>query len=156
MRIAVGGDGAGFPLKQVLLETLVEAGHEVIDAGSDSDAMVDYPEFAFKVSNLVASGQTDRGILVCGTGIGMSIAANKVAGVRAALCHDMFGVRKSRSHNDANVLCLGAWDVTPQRAEELVEAWIEESYTGGRHVPRLARIAEYEGATSAKDTDRDG
>ena len=93
---------------------------------------------------------------MCGTGIGMSIAANKVGGVRAALCHDVFGARKSRSHNDANVLCLGAWEITPQRAAELIDAWIDEEYDGGRHVPRLKRIAEFEQASSGKDVELDG
>ena len=142
MRIAIGVDWVGYELKQGLIKFLVqELGHEVLDLGANSDAPCDYPDFAEAVGHAVASGDAERGIVVCGTGIGMSIAANKVPGVRAALCHDAFTTALSRRHNDANVLAMGAWVVSVPHAKELVKLWLETPYDGGRHVPRLEKIA---------------
>jgi ribose 5-phosphate isomerase B len=141
MRIAIGVDWVGFQLKQSLIEYLEgELEHEVIDFGAHSDAPSDYPDFAELVGRAVVSGQADRGIVVCGTGIGMSIAANKIPGVRAALCHDAFTTALSRAHNDSNVLAMGAWVVSIPHARELVRLWLETPYDAGRHVPRLKKI----------------
>jgi ribose 5-phosphate isomerase B len=142
MRIAIGVDWIGYELKQGLIELMEEKlGHEVLDFGANSDEPCDYPDFAEAVGRAVAGGEVDRGIVVCGTGIGMSIAANKIPGVRAALCHDAFTTALSRSHNDANVLAMGVWVVSLPHARELVELWLETPYDGGRHVPRLEKIA---------------
>ena len=140
MRIAIGADAAGFGLKADLVSYLERAGYEVQDVGTYATDPVHYPDYAEKVARSVAEQSSDFGILICGTGIGMSIAANKVGGVRAALVHDTFGARMSREHNDANVLAFGAWEVTPQRAKEIVSAWLIAGYKGGRHDARLHRI----------------
>ncbi|MCW5952058.1 MAG: ribose 5-phosphate isomerase B [Propionibacteriaceae bacterium] len=145
-RVAVGADAAGFALKEQIIAVLVENGYEYIDAGTDGpEPMVDYPDFAFKVCELVARQEADSGVLVCGTGIGMSIAANKIPGIRAALCHDAFGARLSRAHNDANVLAFGAWDMTAEKMAEILPLWLSTHYDAGRHVPRLRAIREKEG-----------
>lgn len=141
MRILVGADAAGFSLKAELIAYLRRGGHEVEDAGTYSTEPVHYPEYARKVGRAVARKKHDCGILICGTGIGMSIAANKVPGVRAALVHDSFGARLSREHNDANVLVMGAWEVTPERAKEIVTSWLTAGYKGGRHDTRLRQLA---------------
>lgn len=149
-RVAVGADAAGFALKEQIIAVLVENGYEYIDLGTDApEPMVDYPDFAFKVCELVARHEADSGVLVCGTGIGMSIAANKVAGIRAALCHDAFGARMSRAHNDANVLAFGAWDMTAERMAEILPLWLNTQYDAGRHVPRLRAIQERERVRAA-------
>jgi ribose 5-phosphate isomerase B len=144
MRIAIGSDHAGFPLKQHLVATLEEAGHEVDDQGTDSEESVDYPEICAGVGKTVVDGDADRGIVLGGTGQGEQIAANKVRGVRAALCHDLFTTRLSRQHNDANVLAMGARVVAPALADEIVELWLSTEFEGGRHEQRLAQIAEIE------------
>jgi ribose 5-phosphate isomerase B len=142
MRIAIGVDWIGYELKQGLIELMEqELGHEVLDFGANSDEPCDYPDFAEAVGRAVASGEADRGIVVCGTGIGMSIAANKISGARAALCHDSFTTALSRRHNDANILAMGAWVVSLPHARELVELWLKTPYDGGRHAPRLKKIA---------------
>ncbi len=152
MRIAVGVDWVGYQLKQSLIEYIEqELGHEVIDFGTDSDEPCDYPDFAEQVGRAVAEGRADRGIVICGTGIGMSIAANKVPGVRAALCHDAFTALLSREHNDANVLAMGAWVVSIPHARQLVKLWLEAGYEGGRHTPRLEKIASLDKTRSAGD-----
>ncbi len=141
MKIAVGADHVGFPLKQSVIEYLAGRGLEVVDIGPYSpEKPVDYPDYALQVGQLVSSGACERGILICGTGLGMSIAANKYPGVRAALCEDAFSAHLSRAHNDANVLCMGANVVTPARAEWIVKEWLEASFENGRHVPRLLKL----------------
>lgn len=144
MKIALGADHAGFELKEHLRAFLAERGHEVEDAGTDSTASTDYPDYAERVARAVASGAAERGLLVCGTGIGMAIAANKVAGVRAANCSDLLSARMSRAHNDANVLALAGRVVTPEVAEEIVGVFLETPFDGGRHRRRLAKIADLE------------
>jgi ribose 5-phosphate isomerase B len=144
MKIAIGADWTGFEHKQALINFMSDLGNEVIDMGGDSSAMNDYPDFAEKVGRAVAQGQVDWGILICGTGLGMSIAANKIHGVRAALCHDAFTTKRSRAHNNANILVFGAWVVSIPHAMELVEIWLASEYEGGRHAPRLQKIGQME------------
>ncbi len=144
MRIAIGSDHAGFPLKQHLVSTLEEMGHEVDDQGTHSEESVDYPEICAGVGRTVVGGDADRGIVLGGTGQGEQIAANKVRGVRAALCHDLFTTRLSRQHNDANVLAMGARVVAPALADEIVGLWLGTDFEGGRHEQRIRQIAEIE------------
>ena len=144
MRIAIGSDHAGFPLKQHLVSALGEMGHEVDDQGTHSEESVDYPEICAGVGRTVVRGDADRGIVLGGTGQGEQIAANKVRGVRAALCHDLFTTRLSRQHNDANVLAMGARVVAPALADEIVGLWLSTEFEGGRHEERLKQIAEIE------------
>ena len=144
MRVAIGSDHAGFPLKQHLVSTLEEMGHEVDDQGTDSEESVDYPPICAGVGRTVVEGRAERGIVLGGTGQGEQISANKVRGVRAALCHDLFTARLSRQHNDANVLAMGARVVAPALADEIVELWLGTEVEGGRHEQRLAQIAEIE------------
>jgi ribose 5-phosphate isomerase B len=141
MRIAIGADHAGFLLKEKLRQRLVEEGHEMVDYGATSDASCDYPDFAQPVARDVAQGRSDRGILVCSTGIGMAIAANKVDGVRAAPVRDEDEVHLTREHNDANILTLGARYVDEQRALQLVHVFLDTEFAGGRHARRVAKIA---------------
>ncbi len=141
MRIIVASDHMGFPLKQAVIDHLTSQDVTVTDAGPDTpDVAVDYPDIAHQVSKAVTSGEYERAILICGTGLGMSIAANKIPGVRAALCHDVYTAHQSRSHNDANILVMGDWIVTPQRAAGIVDEWLNTSFEGERHVPRLAKL----------------
>lgn len=140
MRIAIGADHAGFNLKDHLRARLAAAGHEVIDFGTHSEASVDYPDYAAQVARAVALGEAQRGILVCGTGIGMAIGANRVRGVRAAACIDLYSARLCRQHNDANVLTLGSRIVAPALAEALVETFLETAFEGGRHARRTAKL----------------
>lgn len=144
MKVAVGCDHAGFPLKRAVLEALERLGAEVLDLGTDSLEPVDYPDFGEKVGRAVAGGEADFGIALCGTGIGVAIAANKVRGVRAALCHDTFSARMSRAHNDANVLTMGARVIGPGLAQEIVEAWLKAGFDGGRHAIRVEKIGRIE------------
>jgi ribose 5-phosphate isomerase B len=147
MRVAIGADWVGFEHKQALLEFVGQLGHQVVDMGGDSAAANDYPDFARRVGETVAQGEADLGILMCGTGIGMSIAANKIRGIRAALCHDAFTVLRARSHNDANILAMGAWVVSIPHAKELVELFLSTSYESGRHVARLQKISDLESSS---------
>ncbi len=140
MTIAIGSDHAGFPLKQVVKSWLEDHGYEVDDLGTYDTKSVDYPDYAAAVAHAVAEGKADRGILICGTGIGMSMSANKVPGIRAALCTDVYTARMSRRHNDANVLCMGARVIGPGVAESIVEAWLSEEFEGGRHARRVGKI----------------
>jgi ribose 5-phosphate isomerase B len=140
MRIAVGSDHAGFAVKQAIAQRLRDGGHDVVDHGCSREESVDYPDFGAAVARSVASGDCERGICVCGTGIGISMAANKVAGVRAATVHDMFTAEMSRQHNDANVLCLGARVIDPGHAVEIAEYWITVPFGDGRHTGRVAKI----------------
>ena len=145
MKIAIGNDTKGYEHKLALMAGLAERGHEVRDFGCDANmSSVNYPEYAKLVGEGVASGEYDRGILICGTGIGMSIAANKVVGIRAALCYEVFPALMSREHNNANVLCTGGWVVTPEKALEIAVQWLGMSYAGGRHQIRLDQMTEME------------
>jgi ribose 5-phosphate isomerase B len=137
MKIALGCDHGGIALKDVILTLLAELGHEVDDQGCHSLESVNYPEFAKSVCARVQEGRSQRGILICGTGIGMSMVANRLEGIRAALCHELYTARLSREHNDANVLCLGARVVGPGLAQEIVRTWVGTDFAGGRHLQRL-------------------
>lgn len=144
MRVAIGSDHAGYEAKQEVLQMLKEQGHEVRDMGTYSGESVDYPDVAMAVSESVARGEADRGILVCGTGIGMSITANKVRGIRAALCHDEFTARAAREHNDANVLAVGARTTAVHAILRIVDIFLSAQFAGGRHAVRVNKIAECE------------
>ncbi len=141
MKIAIGSDHGGFELKQLVIDFLHTMGHEVVDEGCLSTESVDYPDFAARVCELVRSGQCDRGILICGTGIGMSIAANRYRDIRAALCHEPYSAGKSREHNNANVLCLGGRVVGPELALDIVRVWVQTEFAGGRHQRRLDKLS---------------
>jgi ribose 5-phosphate isomerase B len=144
MKIALGSDHRGFEVKQRLATLLQGLGHDVLDMGPDSRESVDYPDFAFKVASAVSTHQVERGILICGTGIGMTIAANKVAGVRAAPCHDSVTAEMSRRHNDANVLCLSADLLGEELIERMVRIWLTTDFEGGRHARRVDKIVRHE------------
>lgn len=144
MRVAIGSDHAGFALKAHLIETLRSLGHEVVDFGTDSDSSVDYPPICAAVARSTASGEADRGIVLGGSGQGEQITANKIPGIRAALCNDLYTARLSREHNDANVLSMGARIVAPALADEILTVWLLTGFEGGRHERRVAQIAEIE------------
>jgi len=144
VRIAIGSDHAGYPLKEDLKAFLQQQGHTVVDVGTDSTQPVDYPSFCAAAARTVVDGEADRAIVLGGSGQGEQIAANKVHGVRAALCHDVFLARLSRLHNDANVLAMGGRIVAATYAREIARVWLETSFEGGRHVPRLEQITEIE------------
>ncbi|HEX5616513.1 MAG TPA: ribose-5-phosphate isomerase [Acidimicrobiia bacterium] len=144
MRVAIGADHAGFPLKQHLVAVLGAGGHDVVDLGTDSDASVDYPPICAAVARAVVRGDADRGVVLGGSGQGEQIAANKVHGARAALCHDLYTARMSRAHNDANVLAMGARIIAPALAEEILELWLATPFDGGRHERRIEQIAQIE------------
>jgi ribose 5-phosphate isomerase B len=144
MRIAIGSDHAGFPLKEELKQVLKEGGHEVADLGTDSEEPVDYPLFCVKVARAVADGSAERGIVLGGSGQGEQMVANKVPGIRAALCNDLYTARLSRQHNDANVLSMGARVVASTLAGEILELWLGTPFEGGRHVKRLEEISMIE------------
>ncbi len=139
MKIAIGCDHAGFELKSALLASVLKA-YDVVDMGTDSAQSVDYPDIAKPVAQAVASGEVDYGILICGTGIGMSMAAGKVKGVRAARCSEPYSAEMSRRHNDANVLCFGARVIGIGMAEMIVEKWLSTPFDGGRHARRVGKI----------------
>ncbi|MDP8246988.1 MAG: ribose 5-phosphate isomerase B [Candidatus Tritonobacter lacicola] len=144
MKIAIGSDHGGYGLKEEIKRKLEEKGIEILDCGCFSEESCDYPDFAEKVARAVGSGEVERGILVCKTGIGMAIAANKVTGVRAANCRTVDDARLSRQHNDSNVLALGAGVVDPARAKEIVDTWLETPFEGGRHQKRVDKISGME------------
>lgn len=144
MRIAIGADHAGYPLKLHLGLLLRADGHEVLDHGTDSTSSVDYPPICAAVGRSVVDGRADRGIVLGGSGQGEQLAANKVVGVRAALCNDLYTARMSRAHNDANVLAIGARVVAPALADEIVRLWLSTPFEGGRHQRRIDLIAEIE------------
>jgi ribose 5-phosphate isomerase B len=144
MKIAIGNDHRGFEAKRRLIPFMQRLGHEVLDMGSVSAESTDYPDFAFLVGEGIRGGQADRGILICGTNIGMCIAANKVKGIRAAPCHDIITAEMSRRHNDANVLCLSADLLGEQLMEQMVRIWLETPFEGGRHARRVDKIMRYE------------
>jgi ribose 5-phosphate isomerase B len=147
MNVAIGSDHAGFALKQHLVGTLAGLGHEVLDLGTDSEAPVDYPPICAAVGRAVVSGDAERGVVLGGSGQGEQIAANKVPGVRAALCNDLYTARLSRQHNDANVLSMGGRVVALALAEEILALWLATAFEGGRHARRLRQIAELEART---------
>jgi ribose 5-phosphate isomerase B len=142
--VAIGADHGGYELKEMLKGTLNELGYAVVDCGTDSTASVDYPEFAYAVAHLVAQGRAWRGIVVDGAGIGSCMAANKVPGVRAAMCYDQATAVNSREHNHANVLTLGAGLIGPNLARQIVESWLETPAGGGRHARRVNKIMDIE------------
>ena len=144
MKIAIGADHAGFELKNQLGAVLRKSGHEVCDFGTNSTESTDYPDYARQVAKAVAAGSAERGVLVCGSGVGMSIAANKVKGIRAALGVNLEEVRLTRAHNNANVLTLGARFIEPALASELVQAFLETPFEGGRHERRVAKLSQME------------
>jgi len=150
MRIALGADHAGFRLKEHLKQTLTQLGHDIIDFGTDNDQMVDYPAICAQVGRAVAGGEAERGVIVGGSGQGEQIAANKVPGVRAALCNDLFTARMSRAHNDANVLTLGGRIVAAPLADEIVQIWLSTAFEGGRHAERVQQIAQLERSVMAE------
>ncbi len=144
MRIAIAADHAGFALKEQLLRRLTDEGHEVIDYGTGSSDSCDYPDYAQHVAREVGEGRSDRGILVCSTGIGMAMAANKISGVRAAPAQSEDEVRLTREHNDANVLTIGARYLDERKASELIKIFLNTEFSGGRHARRVAKIGALE------------
>jgi ribose 5-phosphate isomerase B len=144
MRVAIGSDHRGFEIRGKVVELVRRLGHEAIDAGAFSADAVDYPDIAADVGRRVSRGEVDRGILICGTGIGMCIAANKIAGVRAAPCHDDTTAELSRRHNDSNVLCFSADLLGERLIDHMVEIWLATPFEGGRHAVRVNKIAEIE------------
>jgi len=144
MRIVIGSDHAGYDLKQHLIGTLKELGHDVDDLGTHSTEPVDYPPICAAVARRVAEGQAERGVVLGGSGQGEQISANKVHGIRAALCNDLYAAKFSRLHNDANVISMGGRVVGTGLADEILEVWLNTEFQGGRHVPRIIEIAKIE------------
>jgi len=154
LSVALGADHAGWELKEALKSWLMEAGYQVLDFGTHSPDSVDYPDYAQQVGEAVAVGKVDRGVLVCGTGIGMTMAANKIPGVRAALCGDAFTSRMSREHNDANVLALGGRLTDADMGCDILKVWLETDFAGGRHARRVNKIMELEGPRGFREGGR--
>ncbi len=144
MRIVIGSDHGGFTLKKEIKQLLDEMGFDYEDVGCHDESSVDYPDFAIPVAEKVARGEVDRGIVICGTGIGVSISANKVKGIRCALVHDVFSAKATREHNNSNVLAMGERVIGPGLAREIAKAWLETDYAGGRHERRVNKITQYE------------
>ncbi len=144
MKVAVASDHGGVHIRQEILSMLTEMEIEAVDFGCEGTASVDYPDFAVVVAEKVAAGEFDRGILICGTGIGMSIAANKVAGIRCALVHDTFSAKATREHNDSNVLAMGERVIGPGLAIEIARVWLTTAFEGGRHESRINKITAIE------------
>lgn len=144
MIVAIGNDHAGVELKKEIISLLSEMNIECLDRGADGSQCVDYPDFGEKVSKEVSAGKVDRGILICGTGIGMSIVANKFPNIRASLCNDLFTAKMSRLHNDANILVIGGRIVGSALAKEIVRVWFNTQFEGGRHADRLNKIKQIE------------
>jgi RpiB/LacA/LacB family sugar-phosphate isomerase len=150
MRVAFGADHAGFSLKQELIPCVKDLGHEVLDLGTNSPDPVDYPDYAEAVGRAVVEGRAERGILICGSGVGASVAANKIPGVRAGLCHDTYSAHQGVEHDDMNVLVLGARVIGPELAAELAAAFLHARFSGAeRHVRRLEKVARLEGTVTA-------
>lgn len=147
MKVIVTGDHAGMTLRNEVKSVLEELGFEYEDAGADCTASVDYPDYALPAAERVANGEFDRGIFICGTGIGMSIAANKVKGIRCALTHDVFTAKSTREHNDSNVLAMGERVIGPGLAREIVYTWLTTEFEGDRHISRIEKISTYEKET---------
>ena len=144
MRVAIGSDHAGFNLKQAIISLLSEMGHSYEDFGCYDTSSTDYPDIALCVANAVAEGRFDHGILVCSTGVGMSIVANKIQGIRAALSHDTFSARRAREHADANILCMGEWCIGQGLARDIVTTYLGAEFVGGRHARRLEKMRRIE------------
>jgi ribose 5-phosphate isomerase B len=145
MKIAIGNDHVATSIKRVIAEHLVSLGHEVVNFGTDTTERIDYPIPAKRVADAVASGECERGILICGTGIGISLAANKVRGIRAAVCSETYSAKMARAHNDANIIAFGARVVGEEVAKAIVEVFLATDYEGGRHQARVDMIAQIEG-----------
>jgi len=146
--ILIASDHAGFRLKRQLVEFLSDRGETTLDLGVEDDHSVDYPDYAHRLASAIEAGEADRGILICGTGLGMSMSANRHPGIRAALCHDAYTAEYARRHNDANVLCLGGRVLGPGVAEQIVEIFLDTAFEGGRHQRRVDKI-EREGSREA-------
>ncbi|TWI59780.1 ribose 5-phosphate isomerase B [Halalkalibacter nanhaiisediminis] len=144
MKIAIGSDHGGVTIREEIKQLMDEMGIEYDDFGCECDTSVDYPDYALPVAEKVASGEYDRGILICGTGIGMSIAANKVKGIRCALVHDTFSAKATRQHNDSNVLAMGERVIGAGLAREIASVWLTTEFEGGRHERRVSKISKYE------------
>jgi ribose 5-phosphate isomerase B len=152
MRIAVGADHAGFPIKGLVLEIIQLKGHEALDLGTDSTESVDYPDFAEKVGRAIQQGDADRGILICGSGVGAAVAANKMIGIRAALCHDTYSAHQSVEHDDANVLAIGTRIIGPELAAEIIHNFVDAEFSGEeRHVRRLNKVLAIERTELGKE-----
>ncbi|MFC5701554.1 ribose 5-phosphate isomerase B [Cohnella faecalis] len=145
MKIAIGADHAGYRLKDVVIPFLQELGYEIVDVGSHCADSVDYPDYAVPVCDMVVKGEVERGVLICGTGIGMSIAANKTPGIRCALVHDLFSAKATREHNDTNVLAMGERVIGPGVAQEILKVWLETPFSQGeRHIGRINKVKALE------------
>jgi ribose 5-phosphate isomerase B len=145
MKVAVACDHGGFVLKEIILQAVSMAGHDAMDLGTDSSEPVDYPDYAEKVGRALQNGEVDRGIIICGSGVGAAIAANKMRGIRAGVCHDTYSAHQSVEHDDANVLALGARIIGPELAVELVQAFLKARFTGeDRYVRRLSKVLDLE------------
>lgn len=144
MKVAIASDHGGMNIREEIKDLLNELGIKFDDFGCECDTSVDYPDYAQPVAEKVASGEYDRGILICGTGIGMSISANKVKGIRCALVHDLFSAKATREHNNSNVLAMGERVIGPGLAREIAKVWLETEYEGGRHERRIGKITDYE------------
>ncbi|MCG3417927.1 ribose 5-phosphate isomerase B [Oceanobacillus sp. M65] len=145
MKVIITADHAGMTVRNVVKELLEEMGIDYEDTGCSCESSVDYPDYALPAAERIANGEFDRGIFICGTGIGMSIAANKVKGIRCALTHDMYSAKLTRQHNDSNVLALGERVIGPDLAREVARVWLETEFQGGRHENRIGKIGTYEG-----------
>lgn len=145
LRLAVGGDHAGFPLKKMVVERFGDRVTELLDCGTDDEEACDYPDFAVEVAERINSGQADRGLLICGSGVGVSVAANKITGIRAAICHDTYSARQGVEHDDMNVLCIGGRIIGSELAFEIIDAFLKARYTPEeRHARRLQKIVALE------------
>jgi ribose 5-phosphate isomerase B len=145
MRVAIACDHAGFPLKSTVMETVRKAGHEVLDLGTDSTKSVDYPDFAEKVGNAIRDGKADKGILLCGSGVGICIAANKIKGIYASICHDTYSAHQGVEHDNMNVLCLGGRVLGPELASEIVTSFLNAHFLNGEnHIRRVQKTREIE------------
>ncbi len=144
MKVAIASDHGGIRIREEIKKLMDEMGIEYIDFGCECETSVDYPDYALPVAEKVASGEFDRGILICGTGIGMSIAANKVKGIRCALVHDLFSAKATREHNDSNILAMGERVIGPGLAREIAKVWLTTPFEGGRHEKRIQKISAYE------------
>jgi ribose 5-phosphate isomerase B len=151
MKVVVGSDHRGFEVKQIVRDIIKQSGHECIDVGTNDNNPVDYPDIAYEAATAVSEKKADRAILACATGLGMSIAANKVKGIRAALCHDELCARISRDHNDANVLCIAGDQIGEVMIRKMVETWLETEFSGGRHKRRVRKITAIEEGKNPKD-----
>lgn len=144
MRVAIASDHGGLNIRKEIISLMEELNIEYVDLGCECSTSVDYPDYAIPVANMVANGEVDRGILICGTGIGMSITANKVQGIRCALVHDLFSAKVTREHNDSNILAMGERVIGPGLARSIAETWLTTPFEGGRHETRVNKISSYE------------